>query len=268
MIGTAPIDPRLSREAPPLQVRLLGAPALHRDGATLPLPRQANRLLLFVLAASQAPVRREWVQLLLWPDADACRSRRALTQALTQLKAALPVRAALGHDRERLWLDPGLVGSDVREVGRLSVRPPASRTTADLEHVAALVHGRFLDGVACGHRLELEEWLEAEAGHWERVHLEALAELCGRYGADGRTHEAIDVAHRYLRIEPLDERVHRQLIRLLAAAGDRSAAVRHYRHCARLLDRELGIAPEAATRETLARALGGQARVVLGVGSA
>ena len=47
----------------------------------------------------------------------------------------------------------------------------------------------------------------------------------------------------WLALDELQEPAHRLLIELYARAGDRMAALRQYRECVRVLDRELGVAP-------------------------
>jgi tetratricopeptide (TPR) repeat protein len=51
------------------------------------------------------------------------------------------------------------------------------------------------------------------------------------------------MARRWLELDPLNEAAHREVMRLYALAGDRSAAIRQYHEAVQLLDRELGVAP-------------------------
>ena len=54
-------------------------------------------------------------------------------------------------------------------------------------------------------------------------------------------------AQRWLSLDPLHEPAHRQLMRLYARTGQRSAALKQYLTCTRLLDEELGVEPLAET---------------------
>ncbi len=58
---------------------------------------------------------------------------------------------------------------------------------------------------------------------------------------------AFTYGQRRLALDLLDEDAHRQLMQLYAWRGDRSAALRQYDDCARLLAAELGVAPQTAT---------------------
>src|SRR5205807_277501 len=62
----------------------------------------------------------------------------------------------------------------------------------------------------------------------------------------------LDYARRAVAADPLREESHRTLIHLLAAAGQRSAALKQFRELEQVLRDELGRAPAAAIRELVA----------------
>ncbi|MFN8422319.1 MAG: bacterial transcriptional activator domain-containing protein [Anaerolineae bacterium] len=159
-------------------------------------------------------------------------------------------------DREAVWLDDAAVSSDAAACDALAVGPPSGWSTERAEAIVALYRGRFLDGVAGGHRLEFEEWVLAEADRHERTLLGALGELARRYADAGRFHEAAAVAGRALRLDPYDERMHRLLLAVCEATDDRSGAIEHYRRCEDVLRRDLGVTPEPATRRAFESAMG------------
>src|SRR5439155_1987834 len=78
--------------------------------------------------------------------------------------------------------------------------------------------------------------------------MEALARLLQYQRAQGKIAAAIQTARRLLGIDPLQESVHRVLMRLFAQTGRREAALRQYELCVGLLKRELQLEPELATR--------------------
>ena len=65
---------------------------------------------------------------------------------------------------------------------------------------------------------------------------------------------AIAAARQLTALDPLREDGHRLLMRLLAASGNRSAALKQHERCMQILRDELGIAPDAET-EQLAEAI-------------
>lgn len=74
--------------------------------------------------------------------------------------------------------------------------------------------------------------------------LERLAEQTQRLGDSARAQVLLT---RLLSIQPWHEEAHRQMIRLLASMGQRSAALAHFKTCRTALWTELQVEPAAAT---------------------
>src|SRR3546814_1378130 len=70
-------------------------------------------------------------------------------------------------------------------------------------------------------------------------------------GADINPEELLVFAQRAVSIDPYREGAHRHLLRALALMGRRSDALTLYREIEQRLRRDLGVEPEAATREVL-----------------
>jgi predicted ATPase len=117
-----------------------------------------------------------------------------------------------------------------------------------LEQSAALYQGDLLEGIGPS-SAQFEEWLRAER---ERLHehaLEVLAQLLGHRMKLGAIEPAIHTALRLSSLDPLQEVTHRALMRLYARQGRRAAALRQYQVCVDVLQRELGLEPEEATKQ-------------------
>lgn len=113
-----------------------------------------------------------------------------------------------------------------------------------LDALATAIHlytDPFLDGFTLPASAEFDVWVTGERQSWERRYLDAMALLVDAYAASGAYAEAIATAQRALRTDPLAEEMHRQLITLYAAAGDRTAALRQFEPCVIILERELGV---------------------------
>ncbi len=73
--------------------------------------------------------------------------------------------------------------------------------------------------------------------------------------------QAIQYGRQWRDLDPLEERVHRRLMRIHALAGQRAEALRQYERCAALMERELDEKPGEKTerlREQIARGLSRQ----------
>src|SRR5215218_809503 len=233
---------------PQLQIALLGTPVVRYGGADLAIPRRQSRALLYRLAAGPGPLAREELIFLFWPDLPDQEARRAFTRLLTHLRSALPAPGLVLAAEDRLWLDPAQVWSDAAAFDQLlaTAEPPAR--LAALQRASELYRGPFLAGFAAPDSPEFEAWAVQERQVRERRYLETLAALVEGHTAGGDYNAAIAAARRALATDELAEEIHRRLIALYAASGDRGAALRQFEHCAAALDRELGVPPLPETR--------------------
>ena len=110
--------------------------------------------------------------------------------------------------------------------------------------------GELLEGVRVTEEA-FEDWLREERAQLHEAALSVLARLLRLQRDAGLIESAIQTGLRMLRIDPLQEVVHRSLIRLYASAGRPGAALQQYQLCERMLRRELGSAPEPETQRLL-----------------
>ena len=217
---------------------------------------KAQALLAYLALESGRAHRRADLAELLWPDRPQGVALRDLRYALRDLRTTLgsqtgaaspgaPPPALLLSTHDTLQLDPGYdCWLDVAEFGELAgLHDPTA-----LERAVALYRGPFLEGLAVD-SAPFEEWVLLRSERFNRQLIAALDRLATLYEATGRPSEGIPHARRRLELDPWDETAHRQLMRLLARNGQRSAALAQFEACRRVLDEELGLAP---ARETLA----------------
>src|SRR5262245_41650390 len=76
-----------------------------------------------------------------------------------------------------------------------------------------------------------------------------MARLLAHLQSTGDTEAAVHTALRLLAIDPLQEPIHRVLMRLYAALGRRADALRQYHLCVTSLRRDLDVDPEVETKE-------------------
>jgi hypothetical protein len=110
----------------------------------------------------------------------------------------------------------------------------------------AQYRGHLLPGV-------YDDWAAEARAQLERQ----CVELCDLVGAAraraGDLPGAVGAARRRIELQPLEEIGYRILMGLQADMGDRAAAMSTYHHCASVLERELGVAPDDATRAAFSR---------------
>jgi len=257
----AVIDSYVEPAAAPLRITLLGPPGVTLAGAQMAIPRRQTRALLFRLAAQAAPVPREQLCYLFWPDEPDATARRSLAHLLTHLRRALPAPDLLLTLPDQVGLNSALAWADTIAYERLIATAEPHQRADALHQAADLVRGPFLAGFSLPDRPEFDEWATLERQLWERRFLETLAALIEHHTARREYSAAIYAAQHYLSIDELAEEIHRRLIQLYALSGDRSAARRQFERCSDTLDRELGVSPLPETRAVYEAALAGEFKI-------
>src|SRR6266851_4636108 len=236
------------KPAASLKLTLLGGfQAQLEAGAVFVLPTKKSQALLAYLALPAGPAHpREKLAALLWGDMQDAQSRGNLRHALSRIRKALPrtARSGMVLDGPSVALDPAVVDVDVARFERLVAdgRPEA------LEQIADLYRGYLLAGLALAER-PFEEWLTSERERLHELAIQGLGRLLAHQQKAGATEPAIQTGLRLLALDPLQEPVHRAVMRLYARLGRREAALRQYQLCVDALKRELSAQPEAETTQ-------------------
>src|SRR5262245_34052214 len=228
-----------------LDLTLLGGFRARLDpGPTLALPtRKAQALLAYLASPPGRAHGRDKLASLRWGGICQPQARASLRQALTALRKALGASTGLQVDAETVGLDPESVTVDTQVFETLV----KSAAPADLDQAAALYQGDLLAGLALD-EAPFEEWLLAERERLRELAMEALAKLLAHHRQSGATEAAVQTALKLLALDPLQEAVHRVLMRLYTQLGRRAAALRQYQLCVAALERELRAEPEAETK--------------------
>jgi DNA-binding SARP family transcriptional activator len=231
-----------------LSVTLLGGlQARVEPGGAVNLPtRKAQALLAYLaLPPGQAHPRAK-LAALLWGEMREESARNSLRQALFALRKALAptTPAVLSLEADTVALDRDAAHVDVAEFERLL----ASGTTEALERASALYRGDLLMGLVVDEPL-FEEWLVGERERLRELALDGFARLLAQQRKAGATEAALRTGLKLLTLDPLQEAVHRTLMRLYAAVGRRGTALRQYQQCVNVLQRDLGVEPEAETKQ-------------------
>ena len=231
----------------PLRLTLFGGfEARGGDGERIRLPTRKAALMLAFLALSPGRAQaRETLIGLLWGNRGEDQARSSLRHALSALRKALGA-AAVVAERDTVALAPEAVEADVGQFERLV----AEATPEALERAAALYRGELLEGASVAEPA-FQEWLSFEQARLRELARRALAKLLDHQVASGAAAEAIETGRRLLAFDPLQEEVHRTLMRLYAADGQRGLALEQYQACRRLLAEDLGLRPDEETESLL-----------------
>ena len=230
-----------------LSLTLLGGFQARLDSvAPLALPtRKAQALLAFLAMPAGLAHPRDKLASLLWGSTVETTARTSLRQTLYALRKS--VRGAhpppLRIEADSVWLDPEAVRVDVAGF----LQGVAEENSSALADALALYQGEFLEGLTI-QEPPFEDWLLGERERFRERALEGLGRLLVEQQAAGATEAAVQTALRLLALDPLQEPVHRALMRLYAETGRRGSALRQYQHCVAAFQRELRAEPEAETK--------------------
>lgn len=241
-----------------LAIRLLGAPAILRDGLPVTVDTRKALALLAYLAVTGRGHARQALAALLWPEYDDEHARGALRRTLSTLRTALG-KPYLAVDRETIGLVPGPeLRIDVTvfrawlAACRTHGHPPTGVCPACLSPLAeavALYKDDFLAGFTLRDSAAFDDWQRAQSESLQGELAEALEKLAHIRSDRGDFAAALLAARRWLALDPLREEAHRLVMRLYVWNDQRNAALHQYRECVRILEQELGVAPQAATTE-------------------
>ncbi len=229
-----------------LRISLLGGLRLSQaGGGPVSLTSKKARAMLAFLACSGEAQSRDKLAALLWEDSDEVQARANLRQALAAVRRALgEAEHCLQADGDSVSLAPGTVELDVDGFrDELSVGGPTGLTRA-----VELYRGDLLDGFHV-RAPNFEDWLRNERQRLRAQAVEALETLLAWHETNQDDDGAIFACNRLLGLDPLRENVHRSLMRLYAKRGDQAQALKQYRRCKSVLQRELGVAPAAETHQ-------------------
>lgn len=257
---------------PELQIVCLGE--LKVTAASTPLPLfQADKiraLLPYLALEPQVHQRAELAQFL-WPGYRDESARNSLRQALHQLRQTLAAETDsvpwLLLTRQTVQINPDApISVDVLTFRRLLTEVanhahPTLLTCASclarLRQAVELYRGSFLADFTVADSAPFEEWRTILQ---EQLHIqvrEALTQLGAAAEAAEDDAQALHLAHRLLTLEPGRETTHRQLMRLLAKQGQRSAAIAQYQSYREMLAAKGGGEPEAETTALYEQIRGG-----------
>jgi DNA-binding SARP family transcriptional activator/tetratricopeptide (TPR) repeat protein len=241
-----------------LHVSLLGEQSITGgggDGAGIRTRSSRSvALVAFLVVHARSPQPRQRIAGLFWPESTDAQALTNLRRELHQLRQVLGDEPSLVVTPVDLcWRDADTCRVDLRVFSIEREAALAAAAIGDdegvLAHAASAIAEYRGDLLPGGY----EDWLLDARSEIERQCV-GLYDLLGETRVrSGDLAGAVDVARRRIQLQPLEEVGYRTLMQLQADLGDRAGAISTYHHCASVLERELGVAPDAATRKAFQR---------------
>jgi adenylate cyclase len=239
----------------PLQVILDGEPVTAFESD------KVRALLAYLAVEADRPHRRETLAGLFWPERPERSARHNLSQALFNLRRAIgdhgatPPFLLITHQTvqfnkssdcslDATALTALLAACEEHCRRRLEI---CDRCVDRLQQAVALYRGSFIEGFSLGDSPAFEEWSVLQRERFHRLAVDALHHLARCHEEQGELEQALQYAWRWVELDPWREEAHRQLMGLYARTDHRTAALRQYRLCMRILEEELGAPPSEET---------------------
>ena len=166
------------------------------------------------------------------------RTRTLLEQLSPELGRGMILRRRGGYQ----WNGGGEVDSERFEALCCPKAEDPDLRLRNLMEAISLYRGDYLP------RQSGEVWVVSTAAYLHNLFVSAAQEAVELLIQQGRSHEAAGVCRRCLALEPCHEGFCRELMQLLAAAGDRRGAAEVYDRLSKRLFDDFGISPSEETR--------------------
>ena len=230
------------------RLRLFGGAAI--DAGSGPIAGRAtqrHRLALLALLSSTRRLYRGRDRLvaILWPEADAERGRKLLSDSIYRINQALGDEVIIGAGDD-VRLGRQRLGSDVADF-------EAAFDAGEWRRAVELYCGPFLDGFYLPDSTEFDQWMEAERRQYARAAAKAIEALAIEARDAERVTDAVEWWQRLAALAPDESRVALELMRALERAGNRAGAIRHAQLHTTLLRDVLGLGPDRAVEELAQR---------------
>lgn len=242
-----------------LKIRMLGRTRIEYGGESIDaqMSNKTQALIYLLLLNYGKFLAREKAQLYLWPDSTEEAAKYNLRYNLWLLKKTLPKD---GNGQSLILAEKDVCSINTAyelECDFLTIRAFESETDSleALCRIKSLFTGEVLEGWYLKNCSEYNEMILFERMLCETKHIEILKCLAGKYSAAGEYAKALSILQEILQIEPDNETVEMRIIENYAKAGNRVAAINHYRAFEANLWSDLSITPNEKLRTAYLRLL-------------
>ena len=216
--------------------------------------RKAQAIFKYLITHRHAPVAKDILMDIFWPDADPEAARRNLHQAIYALRQTLKIDETdlqyirFENDCYRfttaltIWLDVEEFEQHVQMGRQLEQDHSKARAMAEYGIAEGLYEGDFMAE-------ELyEDWPQARRQSLWQAYLFVAYSLTKNYLDQMEYAAAIALSQRILARDNCQEKAHEILMRCYLAQSQRHLAVRQFQLCVQALQTELELPPSAETR--------------------
>lgn len=232
-----------------LTIRLLGIcqMTIGREAIAGLERARLQELLAYLLLHRGQPVPRQHLALLFWPDTNEKQALTNLRTLYARLRQKLP-HAEIFLQSDGHTIQWRLDSPFTLDVAAFVTAVTNAQTVADWHTAMELYRGPLLPHW-------YNDWLGPERERLHQLFFHAGDRLLQLLESQRDFEAAVHTAQLLLRQDPLHEATYRRLMHIQTLNGEKVAALRTYHTCAKLLEKELGVTPDDATRKLYERLL-------------
>ena len=190
-----------------------------------------------------------------WGDYSEKRAHRNLSTTLWRLRKVLEpdgiprgtylktpsMREICFNPDSNPWIDVAILEKHARHVLEKSTIKVEPGHIQEFEKALELYTSDLLEGY-------YDDWALSERERLRSLYLKSQAYLLSYYRKKGVYDRALAHGRRILNLDPLREEIHREIMRLYSANGQRALALRQYETCRSILKQELDVEPMEETQ--------------------
>jgi DNA-binding SARP family transcriptional activator len=242
--------------SPSLKVYCLGSFRVYDDDQLITnwCGLKARSIFKYMIAHQGAPIAKDILMDVFWPEADPEAARRNLHQAIYSLRQTLkqvhpdfqPVQfendCYLLNPELDIWLD--YVEFEKHIQAGQSLEAAGDRAAAEVEYKQAIefYQGDFLEEDL------YEDWPMLQREYLRSMYLDMADRLSEYYAQQGNYTAATVICQKILAHDNCHEEAHRRLMQCYLAQDQRRLAARQYQSCVQTLKAELGVPPAPETQ--------------------
>lgn len=245
-----------------LKIRFLGTSHVELGADSLTKDLSGREFALFAfLAVTGKPQNRNTLSDLLWDNQSEKQAKTNLRYLLRDLRKTLGDYLEVDKHNIRFnqhlpyWLDVATFTVRISPVPATNTSP---MTPEILQEVLNLYGGEFLTGFHIQNASMFEHWMLAQRRHLQDLAIRGFQLSTQQHLLAGEYDIGLALNEYLLTLEPWREEAHRQRMLLLAASGQRSAALMQYEICCQTLVEELDVPPMEETTNLYTQIRSGQ----------
>lgn len=242
-----------------IEIRSFGSFHVRQDGkyCATGLVSSCSKLIVFLLINHGVPQRREKLADLLYPDSEIEYALNSLSTNVWRIRRWIKanfssnVLRLVASGRDLLFEGPDSSYWDISRFEHTffqccdenSEMLSAAQLT-DMQKAICEYRGPFMEG-------ESDDWILFERERLHCLFVRGLHKMMSSFAAERKFEDALDCGRLILKVDPLREYVHREMMRYYTESGQRALALRQFDLCSEILRDECNISPLPETIELM-----------------